>query len=227
MKNIIFLILCLTGSCGPSADVNVIFQEFFDYPDGELPSHWWSEGSPAVIRDGRLYTDALNGPYRVSTIWLDLSLSCDLLIEFDAHVVDSENNANNINCFFHYSDPSGPSLRETTSQRENGAYNHYHQLNGYIFTYLANGNPDTARFRFRDNPGFNLLQEVNQYDCKVGKTYCFKIEKTGNRFRFWVDGMQIMDMADDIFNPLHDQGLFGFRTFNTILWWDNLTISRL
>lgn len=211
----------------PSTEGEILIQENFDYPDGKLPSHWWSEGCTAIIKNGRLFVDADTTSFRVSTIWLDLNLSGNLRIEFDAHVVSSSDTANNINCFFLYSDPGGKPLKETASQRENGAYNNYHQLNGYIFTYLANGNPDTARFRFRDNPGFNLLAEANEYNCKIGKTYRFQIEKTGNRFRYWVDGTKILDMVDEEFNPLHHQGYFGFRTFHTALWWDNLVITQL
>jgi hypothetical protein len=227
MKYFIFITICLAFSCGTQKNGEIIYEENFDYPDGELPSNWWSEGSTAVIKDGRLFVDATIENHRVATIWLDLVLSGNLSIEFDAHVVASEGNANNINCFFMYSDPNGAPLRESRSQRENGAYSNYHQLNGYIFTYLANGSPDLARFRFRDNPGFNLLDEVNDYECRIGKTYHFKIEKSGNRFLFLVDGKLIMDKVDDEYNPMHEQGYFGFRTWNTALWWDNLVIARL
>jgi hypothetical protein len=33
-------------------------------------------------------------------------------------------------------------------------------------------------------------------------------------------------VVDDRFNPLYSKGYFGFRTWHTALWWDNLIISR-
>jgi hypothetical protein len=211
----------------PATEGEILIKENFDYPDGDLPAHWWSEGCAAMIKDGRLFVDADTASYRASTIWLDRNLSGNVQIEFDAHIVSSADAANNINCFFLYSDPDGKPLTETRKQRKNGDYNSYHQFNGYIFTYLANGNPDNARFRFRYNPGFHLLTEANKYDCRIGKTYHFSIKKTGNRFQFWVDGMEILDMVDEGHKPEHQQGLFGFRTWHTAIWWDNLIIRQL
>jgi hypothetical protein len=133
-------------------------KESFSYPDGTLPPTWWSEGNTAAIKDGRLFVDADLDSYRASTIWLDRQLPGNIRIEYDVHIVSSSHEANNINCFFLYSDPDGEPLRETKKQREDGSYRKYHKLNGYIFTYLSVGNPDTARVRFRDNPVITQLE---------------------------------------------------------------------
>lgn len=126
-----------------------------------------------------------------------------------------------------YSDPNGKSLRETSLKRKDGVYNHYHKLNGYIFTFVGNKEPDNARIRFRDNPGFNLLAEDFGAEVKVGKTYYVKIEKRGSNFTYWVNGKKLLEKVDKEYNDLHVRGIFGFRTWHTTLWWDNLTITQI
>ena len=150
----------------------------------------------------------------------------DVHIAFDAHVVSAPDNENNINFFLFYADSSGTPLYESRQNRK-GKYKAYHQLNGYIFTYVANGNPDTARFRLRDNPGFHLLAENQGYECRQGKTYHIEIKKKGNHIRYLVDGTVYLDVTDDDFNASHQEGLIGFRTWRTELWFDNLTVGRL
>ena len=225
----LLLLFCISTSANQhiitSSHQQIIFKDNFNYPSGPLPSNYWSEGCPGVIKDGHLFVDADTSGYRQSTVWLDRELSGDLIIECDVHVISSDKKANNINFMFLYSDPKGQSLRESRDKRSEGAYKSYHQLNGYIFTYLADGTEDNARFRFRDNPGFNLINEARGFECKIGKTYHIKIIKEGNRFQFWSNGFKAIDVVDDLFNPLYDKGYFGFRTWHTALWWDNLLIK--
>jgi hypothetical protein len=207
-----------------STSEHIIFKDNFNCAPGALPSKYWSEGCPGVIKDGHLFVDADTAGYRQSTIWLDQELSGDLIIECDVHVISSDKKANNINFMFLYSDPKVRRLKESRSERSNGEYKSYHQLNGYIFTYLADGTEDNARFRFRDNPGFNLINEVKGFECKTGRTYHIKIIKLGNRFQFWSNGFKAIDVILNSYNPPYDKGNFGFRTWHTKLWWDNLSI---
>jgi hypothetical protein len=212
----------------------VLFMEDFDsYSDGpKLPIGFWHEGSKAVrIENGRLHADANldnNGEdYGASTIWLDKTFEGDICVEFDAHVLSSDGEKNNINFFFLFSDPSGRSLRQTMNKRADGQYGKYHKLSGYVFTFLANGNPGNARFRMRDDPGFHLLQENFAYECKQNKTYHVTVSKERNRITYEVDGTVYMDKVDDTANPEHKSGIIGFRTWHTELWWDNLKITEL
>jgi hypothetical protein len=229
------LVLILSCSQFPlNPHLKVLYMENFDsYADGsKLPIGFWSEGSKAVrIENGRLHADAnldKNGEdYGTSTIWLDKTFEGDICVEFDAHVLASDGEKNNINFFFLFSDPSGRPLRQTKNERADGQYGKYHKLNGYVFTFLANGNPDKARFRMRDDPGFHLLQEDFTYECKQNKTYHITIKKEGNRITYAVDGMVYMDKIDDTANPEHMSGIIGFRTWHTELWWDNLKVTEL
>lgn len=241
MKNwcifIIGLIFLLMLSCHPLSQApteKVLFQEDFDaYDNGStLPTGFWHEGSKAIrIEQGHLRADANldnNGEdYDASTIWLNKTFSGDLRVEFDAHVLASDGDKNNINFFFLFSDPLGAPVSKTKGERADAKYGKYHQLNGYVFTFLANGNPDKARFRFRDDPGFNLLQENFAYECKQNKTYHITVTKKANRITYAVDGTVYLDMIDDAANPEHKSGIIGFRTWHTDLWWDNLKVTGL
>jgi hypothetical protein len=186
---------------------------------------WWSEGDAADIRNGRLHVNADTGPFRQSTIWLDRAFSGDLRVEYDVCVVASTDVANNVNFFFLYSDPSGGPLYESRQARADGRYTRYHDLNGYIFTNVADGNEVPARIRFRDCPGFNLVAENRHYETRRGKVYHIALEKQGNRFTYTVDGHTLLDTVDDRFNPPHGTGVMGFRTWHTELWWDNFVVS--
>ena len=238
--NCIFLIGLLlppTVSCRQLSKAQaekVLFQESFDsYADSStLPAGWWREGSKAVrIEKGRLRADAnldnSGEDYGTSTIWLDRTFGGCLRVEFDACVLASDGDKNNINFFLLFSDPAGRSLQQTRDERADGQYGKYHKLNGYVITFLANGEPDRARFRMRDDPAFNLLQEEFTYECKQNKTYHIAIEKRGNRITYAVDGVVYLDKVDDAANGEHKSGIIGFRTWHTDLWWDNLKVTRL
>ena len=230
-------LLVLLISCRPlmqkPAEKVLFTEDFESYTDNAtLPSGWWSEGSKAVrIEGGHLRTDANldnNGEdYGTSTVWLERTFSGNLRVEFDAHVLASDGDKNNINFFFLFSDPSGEPLRQTSNDRADGEYGKYHKLNGYVFTFVANGNPDKARLRMRDDPGFNLLQESFTYECRQNKTYHVTITKEGDRITFAVDGAVYLDKLDDAFNPEHRSGIIGFRTWHTDLWWDNVKVTEL
>lgn len=121
--------------------------ETFDYPDGDLPEIFWDESCNAVIKEGRLFVDADTTGY------------------------------NNINFFFMYSDPLEKHLRQSAHERETDLYSLYHHLNGYIFTNVTNGNELEVRYRLRDNPGFNLVDEAFVGENRIGKTHHIKIVK--------------------------------------------------
>lgn len=223
----------------------ILFEEDFNkYADGSrLPSGWWCEGSKAVrIEKGHLQADAnpdgsgeprpslgagRGEDYEACTVWLNKEFSGNIRVEFDAHVLASEGDKNNINFFLFFSDPSGKSLYDTKDERADGKYGKYHKLNGYVFTFLANGNPQKARFRMRDDPGFGLLKENYAYECRQSKTYHVTIEKNSNRITYEVDGTVYLDAVDNTANPEHTAGIIGFRTWRTEMWWDNLRVIRL
>jgi hypothetical protein len=211
----------------------VLFVE--DFSDGM--KNWWVEGGRKVhVKSGRLYVDA-NPPEGsqdggVCTVWCKETFPGDVRVEFDAHVVESVPEVNNINFFLSYSDPSGEPLYETRDERKTAKYSLYHKLNGHIFTYLrdsrqadgANSDGSTkARFRIRRNPGFHMLGEAFDYHCEKGRTYHVVLTKSGGTLSMTVDGKVYCRATDQ--QPLKG-GLIGLRTYRTHLWWDNIKVTE-
>jgi len=188
---------------------------------------WWTEGGERVeVVDGRLDVRADNPQAPgggVATVWCRTPHPADFALELDAHVVSSSLDANNINLFLSYADPSGRPLEETREARRNAGYNLYHQLTGYIITFL--NDPEgagRARVRIRRNPGFRLLAETFAYHCRKGVTYHLGVVKRGGEIRFSVDGRELLRATDP--QPLGG-GLLGLRTYRTCLWWDNVRLT--
>jgi hypothetical protein len=197
-------------------------------------ANWWAEGAEKVwVQDGRLHVKAdppKGQPGNVCTVWCRKEFGGNLRVEFDCQVIESLGDANNVNFFLCYSDPSGKPLYETRETRADAAYKKYHDLNGYIFTFLndAKGEggryPDgsaKARFRMRRCPGFKLIAETFDYHCRRGVTYHVVITKKAGDLTFAVDGKVYMKARDE--NPLA-KGLIGLRTYQTYLWWDNIKV---
>lgn len=200
---------------------------------------WWVEGGERVwVEEGRLYVKAdpedENDPRYVATVWCRTPISGDVRIEMKAHAIDSSVGANNINVFFFYSDPSGKPLFETRGDRSDAAYRYYHDLNGYIITFLRDrhqeegltpdGHPH-ARFRLRRCPGFELVDETfDPMGVKTGQTYELTITRRDGVITFAVNGENYLEWEDE--DPLQE-GLLGLRTFRTDLWWDDIRVVRL
>jgi hypothetical protein len=215
----------------------VIFCENFEEVT-RPPTGWWVEGGQMVwIEDGHLHVRAdpeeQGQPGYVCTVWNAKKFSGDIRVEYDAHVVDSAVDANNVNFFLLYSDPSGESLYKTRDTRSNAEYGHYHVLNGYIFTFLNDFQGDggtypdgstRARMRMRRCPGFQLMTETYDYHCRQGMTYHLAISKVGGDLSFAVDGEVYLQGHDD--TPW-TEGLIGLRTFRTQLWWDNIVVTAI
>lgn len=208
----------------------VIFEANFE--SGRLSDDWWVEGGEKVwVEDGHLRMKAdpaeRNGPGYVCTAWNKQWISGDVQVDFDAHVIRSTPAANNINFFLYYTHPSGRGLYETRNERIDGGYKHYHDLNGYIFTFLNAGRENEgdsrARFRMRRCPGFQLLTETYDYHCRAGVTYHVTLRREGAQLTLAVDGTVYLSAEDP--DPWRE-GLFGLRTFHTDLWWDNIRIAR-
>ncbi|MEX0715565.1 MAG: DUF1961 family protein [Planctomycetaceae bacterium] len=195
---------------------------------------WWVEGGQSVrVEDGRLHVAAdppAGEKGHVATVWCKQPIDGDVRITCAAHVVSSSVEANNINFFLFYSDPSGKPLEETAPQRADADYRDYHELHGYIVTYLNGGREDAdsdnprARIRIRRCPGFELLEETFAHHCEAGRTYRFEIVRQGKRLTVRVDGKKLLE-AEDL-EP-HRSGHFGLRTFRTRLWWDDIRVERI
>ncbi|MFP3903248.1 MAG: DUF1961 family protein [Armatimonadota bacterium] len=199
---------------------------------------WWVEGAEDVwVENGRLYVKANPEEGKegfVATVWCKKQFAGDVKVEFDAHVIASKTNVNNINFFLLYSYPGPKTMWETRHERPDANYRKYHSMDGYIFTYLKSTHRDQdenvaleeadGRFRIRRCPGFNLLNEAYDYECNAGKTYHVTLIKKGTSLKIMVDGELYCEATDP--DPL-ESGLIGLRTFRTFLWWDNIKVTQL
>jgi hypothetical protein len=213
-------------------------EDFGRYEEGSLPDGWWVEGGEKVWVDGgRLRVKAdppgARDPGYVCTVWHRQPFAGNLRVEFDAQVIASSVNANNINFFLCYSDPKGVSLYETRGARADGGYGHYHNLNGYIFTFLNDADGEAgpapnggaqARFRMRRCPGFTLVDETYGHRCRRAVTYHAVITKRYGEISYAIDGQTYLRWTDP--NPLAE-GLIGLRTFRTDLWWNDIRVVAL
>lgn len=198
-----------------------------DFSDGM--DRWWVEGGKKVwVEEGRLFadTDVEPGqPGSGATVWLREPHAANVRITATVHVVSSQAKANNINFFLSYSMPDGSDLYASRPSRASGAYKAYHDLNGYIITFVndrhANG---VTRTRLRRCPGFTLMAESGGGNNETGRSYRCEILKEGGKIRFSVDGELRAEAVDP--EPLSG-GYFGLRTFATRLWWDDITITPL
>jgi hypothetical protein len=215
----------------------LLFEDFETRPDGPLPADWWVEGGERVwVERGRLHVRAdpagAKGPGGVCTVWHRRAFEGDIRVEFDACVVGSGIDANNINLFLLYSDPSGRPLYDSRAARAGAGYDLYHGLNGYIFTFLNDAEAEggrlddgstKARFRMRRCPGFRFVAEAFGYHCRKGVVYHVAVTRRGGRLTYAVDGTTFLSWDDDA--PL-DRGHIGLRTYRTHLWWDNIRVVR-
>jgi hypothetical protein len=225
---------CSAVAIRPATAPGVLFAEDFErHADGVLPEGWWVEGGEAVyVEDGamviRCDPEVERGPGHVCTVWNETIFAGDVRVDFDARVLASSIDANNINFFLHYSHPApGTGLRGSANHRLDGMYTHYHDLNGYIFTFLHAGRPgsDAARFRLRRTPGFELIAESYGHHSRVGTTYHVTITKRGRTLTLAVDGEELLRADDELYD--WRSGLIGVRTFHTDLRIDNLRVIRL
>jgi hypothetical protein len=213
-------------------------EHFSDYAEGAgPPEDWWVEGGERVWIDrGRLRVKAnpldQKGSKHVCTVWNKRIFPGDLEVSFRTCVLDSTIEANNINFFLYYANPEGGQLYNTRDLRQDGAYSHYHDLNGYIFTFLNDREGEagtgedgrrSARFRMRRCPGFELLTETFDYHCQRDVVYNVSILKKGENISFSVDDKVYLEAVDP--SPW-SEGLLGLRTFQTDLWWDELCVRR-
>ena len=223
------ILLGLAGAAALSAGAACLYSDSFDRDSGD----WYVEGGRSVaIRDGRLYIDAdpeefvkggLNGG--VCTVWNRTRIDGDVRVDFDVCVEHSVTGTNNINFFLFYSMPDGSSPEASTQTRKYADYADYHQLNGYIFTFLnASENKKNARIRIRRCPGFRLLRETYAGENRADTVYHITLIRQNGVLRFLLDGKELLSAKDE--QPL-EGGWFGFRTFRTRLWFDNLKITRL
>ncbi|MFQ5808631.1 MAG: DUF6250 domain-containing protein, partial [Armatimonadota bacterium] len=111
--------------------------------------NWVVEGEKPEVKDGALEIDTDQG----FTAWFRERLSGDVLIEYQARVIDADgpnDRVSDLNCFWMATDPENPDDLFAGSKERAGFFPNYHSLRLYYVGYGGNSNGTT---RFRRYPG--------------------------------------------------------------------------
>ena len=155
------------------------------------------------------------------TLWRKQVMTTDMVVEYDAQVVDEGqqgDRVSDLNIFWMASDPQRKDIWSRQEWRQ-GIFVRCYTLQMYYLGYGGNYN-STTRFRRYDGDerGVDsvayrpaILKEYTDGDhlLKANHWYHVKIESTGGRTRFYMDGQLLVDYLDP--TPLR-RGWFGFRT---------------
>ena len=155
------------------------------------------------------------------TLWRKQAMTTDMVVEYDAQVVDEGqpgDRVSDLNAFWMASDPQHKDIWSRQEWRQ-GIFVRCYTLQMYYLGYGGNYN-STTRFRRYDGDerGVDsvayrpaILKEYTDGDhlLKANHWYHVKIESTGGRTRFYMDGQLLVDYLDP--TPLR-RGWFGFRT---------------
>ena len=155
------------------------------------------------------------------TLWRKQAMTTDMVVEYDAKVVDEGqpgDRVSDLNAFWLASDPQHKDIWSRQQWRQ-GIFVRCYTLQMYYLGYGGNYN-STTRFRRYDGDerGVDsvayrpaILKEYTDGDhlLRANHWYHVKIESTGGRTRFYMDGQLLVDYLDP--TPLR-RGWFGFRT---------------
>jgi hypothetical protein len=185
------------------------------FRDASWRDRWVVEGGGEIAAgDGRL---TVNSPQ--ATIWWRQPLPADVAITLTAGVDGpAENNAANLNLFFHAREVDGGAYRFGRS----AVYEDYHRIPNYIVTLT--GGFQEGWSRVRRNPGFEMLSEERSTRSEAGQTYRIRVVIVGGRLRYWLDGKLIHDVRDK--QPLPG-GHFALRTWRSHVWWSDVRFAVL
>jgi uncharacterized protein DUF6250 len=185
------------------------------FRDASWRDRWVVEGGGEIsASEGRLKVDSPQ-----ATIWWRQPLPADVAITLTAGVDGpAENNAANLNLFFHAREVDGGAYRFGRS----AVYEDYHRIPNYIVTLT--GGFQEGWSRVRRNPGFEMLSEERSTRSEVGRTYRIRVVLAGGRLRYWLDGKLIHDVRDK--QPLPG-GHFGLRTWRSRVYWSDVRFAAL
>ena len=191
--------------------------------DGENWAERWfveTQGPQVFSKDGKLQVRQENDDRNHAgvTIWLREKLPQDVVIRVKAsNAPVVENNACNLNFFIHATEADGSPLRFG----RDAAYDNYHVLPNYIFTFTGGVTPGWVRARL--NPGFQLLHENDKIRSEPGRSYEFLILVQNGRLRYFINGVK----HHDVQTKALPGGWFGLRTWFSSVDYEEVQIGRL
>ena len=169
-----------------------------DFERGELGPNYFSGGGFWRVVDGALQSPGVkNNP-----LWLNVALPDEVAVEFDA---TSSSSDGDIKC-----------------ELFGNGWDH---ASGYVFV-LGGWSNKTSVIARLDEHGRDRVAE-RSFKVKRGQTYRFRIERRGGRIDWFVDGQKLLAFDDKapLRGPGHDR--FGFSSWDSELFFDNLRVEAL
>jgi len=224
------LVAFLLVSC--LCQVNAQSDERIRYTNVTGKAQWWIAeiqdecGSIIAWEGDKMEIEVSKG----ITIWFREKLKGNVVIEYDATVVDkggANDRVSDLNCFWMFSDPkeSDGDIKLGNNKR-NGLFRNYHTLQGY---YVGLGGHDNTRTRYRRyNGDVNrpLKPEHDLTDASYllvpNKKYHIKLIAQGQSIQYWRDDQLIFNVRDP--EPLRE-GWFALRTLTNHMIIENVTIQ--
>ncbi|HVP66871.1 MAG TPA: hypothetical protein VMT17_06380 [Anaeromyxobacteraceae bacterium] len=173
-----------------------------DFQRSRIGADWWSAGGHWQIRDGELWSPGV----RNNPLWLRMRLPRDAAVEFDAR---SESRA-------------GPRVGDIKFEIFGNGRDH---ASGYVLVFGGWGNQVSAIARLDEHAPDRA--ERGDRAVEPGRTYHMRIERRGRELRWYVDGAPFLAFDDPspLEGPGHDR--LGFSSWDSDLFFDNLTVEPL
>jgi len=184
-------------------------------------------GNFVGIKDGALEIDVPKG----ATIWFKHKLEGNVLIEYQATVIDnkgSNDRVSDLNCFWMASDPRNIDDLFDSPRKASGKFHDYDTLQLY-YVGMGGHNNTKTRFRRYDGKGNKPLLPGHDLSDKVdlifpNKTCEIQLIAMGNQVQFFRDGKLVYDFVDE--SP-YTQGWFGIRTIENHMIIDDFKVYRI
>ncbi len=169
-----------------------------NFERAEIGPDYFTGGGFWRIVDGELQSPGVkNNP-----LWLNAALPDEVAVEFD---VKSNSKDGDIKCEIFG--------------------NGWDHASGYVLV-LGGWSNKTSIIARLDEHGRDRVAD-RSFKVKRGQTYRFRIERRGSRLDWFVDGRKFLtfDDAEPLRGPGHDR--FGFSSWDSELFFDNLKIAPL
>lgn len=216
----------------PKAPVRASLPYRDDFSDpGTVATHYWSSGGDWRVVAGELLSPGV----RNNPLWLEAPLPTDAAVEFDVRSESPEGDIkvelfgdgydhasgyvlihggwNNSVSVIARLDEHGPSL-EALERKAAGAS-------------IAEGKPGDLAESGIFRKDTRMRVEARPFPVERSRKYHWRIERRGRRLSWIIDGTPFMSFEDPfpLSGPGHDR--FGFSSWESQLYFDNLTVTAL
>jgi len=200
------LAVCALAACTPQGDPAIGPGGYLDdFEREDLGDDWHNTGGRYRVVDGELNIQgARNRP-----LWLRRRLPRDVRIEFDAR---SES-------------PQGDIKIEVFGDGSSRATSESYTATSYVIIFGGWNNTLNIIARMDEHADDRAVGPRRPVE--PGRTYHFRIERSGDTIRAWVDDELLAEMTDQ--DPLEGRGHdhFAFNNWEADLYFDNLRIVPL